>query len=72
MPRERETYRPELEGILAFTGGKNLLTITDVATYLGKKREWCKEHFFGDAKNITATALAMKLAKDFAGKAVGS
>ena len=35
MPREKETFRLELEEILKFTGGRRVLTVTDVSNYTG-------------------------------------
>lgn len=54
VPREHEMYRPVLEDILAFTGGKRMLNITQVAKYVGHKREWVMEHLGVTAEGITA------------------
>lgn len=70
MAREQAEYRPNLESILTFSGGKHLLTISDTARYLGRKREWCASHFGITAAGITAEALAMRLAKDYSGQGV--
>ena len=68
MAREHELYRPTLEQILAFTGGKHLLTISDVSRYLGRKREWCSARFGITAAGITAEALASRLAHEYSGR----
>lgn len=68
MPREHELYRPLLEDILAFTGGKRLMTISDVAGYIGRRRPWVTEHLGVTADGITAMALAQKLAKEYSGR----
>ncbi len=66
--REHEMYRPQLEQILSFTEGAHLLTISETARYLGRKREWCASHLGITAAGITAEALAMKLAKEYSGR----
>lgn len=43
MPREKETFRLELEEILKFTGGRRVLTVTDVSNYTGQSRRVCRE-----------------------------
>ncbi len=65
MPREPEMYRDTLEDILTYTGGKRMLNISEVARYVGHRREWVTEHLGVTAEGITAMALARKLAKDF-------
>lgn len=67
MAREHEMYRPLLEDILAYTGGKRLLTISDVAGYLGRGRPWVTEHIGVTREGITPMALAQKLARDYSG-----
>lgn len=62
MPRENETYRLELEQILAAFGDKRILTVSDVAGYLGKSRDWCRDHLGISGKHgVTATKLAFIL-----------
>lgn len=63
MPREPETYREHLEDILTFFGNKRILSVTDVAKYLGKTRNWTRDHFGISKDGITAVSLANKLAK---------
>lgn len=60
MAREAPTYRDELEEILKFFGGKRILTISDVARYLGRTRDWTREKF-GVCGDVTVVALAHKL-----------
>lgn len=61
MGREAEGYRDQLEDILDYFGGKRLLTISDVARYLGRKRETVAKHLNISAEGITAPMLARKL-----------
>lgn len=63
MPREREDYRPILEDILRFSGQRRILTIQDVATYLGLDYRTVKRRYHIDRCGISAPTLAMKLAK---------
>lgn len=59
MARENETYRLELEQLLATFGGHKILTVTDVAGYVGHSREWCRKHFGISGKTgVTVTKLA--------------
>jgi len=62
MARENETFRLELEQIRATFGVKNLLTVTDVATYTGRSRNWVRQKFGINGKDgITAVKLAQVL-----------
>ena len=64
MARENETYRLELEQILAAFGGKRVLSVTDVAGYVGKSRDWCREHLGISGKDgVTAVKLALILSR---------
>lgn len=58
MAREKETYRLELEQILAYFGDKRILTLTDVATYVGKTRDWTRSHLGVTGEGVTAVKLA--------------
>lgn len=63
MPRERPTYRDNLEDILAFTGGKRILTINDVRQYTGLVDiRTIKRHFPIQKGVIAAATLARCLA----------
>ena len=64
-------YRPILEDVLAYSGGKRLLNISQVAAYVGHRREWVSEHLGVTADGITAHALAAKLAKEYSGREGG-
>lgn len=69
MPRERAYYRENLEQILKFTGGGNLLTITDVRDFTGvKDRRTVKRMFpFNSSNRISAATLAAYLSDQAAG-----
>lgn len=59
MPREKEGFRDELEQLAKFFGERRVLTVSDVARYTGRDREWCKNVYDIDVKKgITTTALA--------------
>lgn len=40
MPREPENYRPYLEDILTYTGGRRVMTAKEAMAYTGKSRHW--------------------------------
>lgn len=62
MARENETYRAELEQIRKVFGMKNMLTVTDVANYTGRSRNWVRQRFGINGKDgITAVKLAHEL-----------
>ena len=59
MPREKEGYRDELEQLLNFFGARRVLTVSDVARYTGRDRDWCKNTYgIIPKKGITVVALA--------------
>ena len=60
--RELPTYREELAAINEAFPGKHLLTVTDVARFLGRTRDWTREQL-GVSGCITTVALAHKLAE---------
>lgn len=63
MPRERPAYRDNLEDILAFTGGKRMLTTADVRKYTGMVDiRTIKRHFPIRDGFIAAATLARCLA----------
>lgn len=64
-------YRETLADILAHTGGKRILTVSETGRLLGKSRPWVREHLGVTGMGITANALAWKLAKDFGGDVNG-
>ena len=61
--KEPPTFRLELEQILARFDGKSMLTITDVSTYLGRSRKWCRDHLGMTGDGITAVNLALRLSR---------
>lgn len=61
MPREPESYRPELEQILAFFPGKRVLTTKEIMEYTGRSRHWLEARkMLGE---MTAVQLALALTK---------
>lgn len=64
MAREPAAYRDNLEDILSFFQGKRMLNLTEVSSYLGKDRRWCRDHLGIDSKmGISAATLARKLSE---------
>ena len=61
--REHEMYRPILEDILSFTGGRRMMSMKDVCLYVGRENRWVKEHLSVTREGITAHELAKRLAK---------
>jgi predicted ArsR family transcriptional regulator len=62
MPREKEGYRDQLEDILTYFNQKRLLSVTDVAKYLGISTKRARQKFgFTGETGITAVDLARKL-----------
>lgn len=67
MPKEKPAYRDNLEDILEFTEGRRLLTLAEVARYLGKDRRWCEEKIFKPCgKTVKDGISAMTLARQLA------
>lgn len=60
---EPPTYRLELEQILSHFGGKRILSRNNVAEYLGKSKEYCRDHLKIGADGVTAVQLALILSK---------
>jgi len=61
MPREAESYRPELEQIIAHFPGKMVLTTKEIMEYTGKSRHWLENrNMLGE---MTAAQLALALTK---------
>lgn len=62
MPKEKEGFWELMQDILSFTKGKRLLSVTDVANYLGIDRATARDRYgITGAKGIVATELARKL-----------
>ena len=57
MARERETYRLELEQVLAAFPDKATLTRSDVMNYTGRGRKWLNSHGF-TGREFTRTDVA--------------
>ena len=62
MAREKEDYRPILEDILSYPEGRRLLSVKDVAGYLGICEKTAKARYGITKEGITAPALARRLA----------
>lgn len=60
MPRELEDFRPYMEDILAFTGGRRVLTAKEAMAYKGKSRHWLNNR--GLNNKIGAVQLARVMA----------
>lgn len=63
MPREHELYRPILEDILSFTGGRRMMSMKDVCKYTGRENRWVKEHLGVTRDGVTVHELARRMAK---------
>lgn len=63
MPRERQDYRDILEDILAFTGGKRMLCISDVVRYTGHSAKTVKKKWPEFKEGVTAPTLARALCR---------
>lgn len=61
MPREKETYRDNLEELTKYFGSKRLLTIQDVADYTGRSRDFVTKNFEIPKIGITTASLARRL-----------
>ena len=67
MGREKPAYRDNLEDILEFTDGRRLLTLAEVARYLGKDRRWVLDNIFKPCDKSTQDGIsAMTLARRLA------
>ena len=62
MSRETETYRLELEQIMAAFPGKAIISRVELMQYLGKKRHWLDSHGFA-GKDFTVVSVANRLSK---------
>lgn len=60
-------YRETLADVLAQTGGKRILTVSETSRLLGKSRQWVRERLGVNGMGITAHALAWKLASEYGG-----
>ena len=62
MAKETETFRLELEQLIAHFPNKTVLTRKDVMEYTGKKRGWLDSHGFA-GKDFTLVKVANLLSK---------
>ena len=60
--REQETYRLELERLIAFFPYQRVINRTELMRYLGKGRTWLKSHGF-EGTEFTLVGVANKLSK---------
>ena len=60
MAREKETFRLELEQVLAAFPNKRVLTRKDVMAYTGRGRKWLDSHGF-NALEFTAVDVARQM-----------
>ena len=60
MSRELEDFRPYMEDILAFTGGRRVMTAKEAMEYTGKSRHWLNNR--GLNNQIGAVQLARLMA----------
>ena len=66
MPREKESYRDNLEGIIEFLRNKyndsrRFLSIQDVKGYTGRSYDFIHDHFGVDRNGISAEKFARLL-----------
>lgn len=63
MSREAAAYRDNLEDILEFTRGRRLLSLKEVAQYLGRDPKTIRRTLGVDKHGISAPTLARMLSK---------
>ena len=64
MPRESEFYRDNLEAVLRFTGGRQMLSMADVMKFTGiKSYATARKRFPFYQKTISAPTLARCMSK---------
>lgn len=61
MPREHEAYRDNLEALREYFLPKRLVTVSDVAKYLGCDRQTAAKRFNISKNGITLETLARAL-----------
>lgn len=61
MAREKETFRLELEQILARFDGRHIISFKEVREYTGKSYDWCTKHLDIPHDGCTAVQLAHAL-----------
>ena len=58
MPREKPTFRLELEQLRERFPDKNVLTKKEIMEYTGKKEFWMNSHGFKDRGDLTLVQVA--------------
>ena len=58
MPREKPTFRLELEQLKAEFPEKNVVTREEIMTYTGRKDYWMDHHGFKGKKTLTLVQVA--------------
>lgn len=58
MPREKPTFRLELEQLMARFPGKSVLTKKEIMEYTGKKEFWMNSHGFKGKGDLTLVQVA--------------
>lgn len=58
MPREKPTFRLELEQLRARFPGKSVLTKKEIMEYTGKKEFWMNSHGFKGKGDLTLVQVA--------------
>ena len=61
MPREKESYRDNLELLLEAFPNQKLLSPTDVSRWAGKDRRSMKKLYFGSKPLISIAELARRI-----------
>lgn len=61
MPKEKQSYRDNLERIIAFYPGKEMLNISEVSRFLGLSRYAVKRRFKFNQNYISIAALASQM-----------
>lgn len=58
MPKEKPTYRLEVESLKAMFPDKNILTKQEIMQYTGKKEYWLNHHGFKGKGSLTIVQVA--------------
>ena len=58
MPKEKPTYRLEVEALKAMFPDKNILTKQEIMQYTGKKEYWLNHHGFKGKSSLTIVQVA--------------
>lgn len=63
MSREKPAYRDNVEALLRYSGGKHLLTVSDVAAYCGRDRRTVIRKYDLRPGGITVETLARRMSE---------